>query len=323
MIEKELKLSTIKKIHQRLSSYVVETPLISAWNLFNEEFQTELFLKLEFFQNSGTFKVRGAINNILNLDNNSKKKGITAVSAGNHAIAAAYAANKFGLKNKIFIYSSANHFRINKCKELKANLNFTDPHSAFSDVKNASTKEGYYYIHPFDGVKTIQGTASLGYEICKQVNHIDNIIVSVGGGGLIAGIGSIIKQLFPKCKVFGVEPEGAKGLSDSLISGQPMENVSINTISDSLSAPLHMPYSFSICKKVIDEMVTVTDLEMINAMNYMYSKCKMLLEPACVAGIAALAGPLKGKLFNQKTLVVLCGSNIDVHTWHDLINNKL
>ena len=320
MIPKELLLENIIKVHNKLSPYVLRTPLLKAWPLISEIFDTNIYFKMEFLQHSGTFKARGAVNNILNLSELSRSKGITAVSAGNHAIATSYVANKFKLKNKIYIYNSANKYRVNKCKEMNANIFFTNPHSAFKDVEKTSKEEGYYFIHPFDGMYTLQGTASLGLEICNQLKNIDNIIISVGGGGLIGGVGSVIKQFYPNCNVIGVEPEGAQGLTDSLKLNDPVKNVKINTIADSLSAPLHMPYSFSICQKVIDKIVTVSDKEMINAMKFMFEKSKMLLEPACVAGIAALMGPLKDKFKNQKTLIVLCGSNIDVKSWSNLVS---
>ena len=314
----ELIYSKIKNVYKDLSKYIIKTPIISSPNNF---FNTNLFLKLEFFQHSGCFKIRGAINNILNLSHQQKKKGVTAVSAGNHAIATSFAANKFSINNKIFMYKSANKYRINKVKSLNANLILTDPINAFKDVERASKVDGFYFIHPFDGIKTLQGTASLGYEICQQLDKIDNIIISVGGGGLISGVGSIIKQKFPKCKIIGVEPIGANGMSESLNNGYAMSNVNINSIADSLSPPLHMPYSFSICQKVIDEMICVSDNEMINAMKIVYDHYKFVLEPACVAGIAALLGPLKNKLKNENTLIILCGSNIDMKSWAKITNS--
>ena len=124
MIPDELQQETIKIVYSKLFPHIKKTPLIKSWPLINDIFDTNLFFKMEFLQHAGTFKARGAINNVLNLDEEKKQKGITAVSAGNHAIAASYASNKFGLKNKIFMYNSANQFRVNKCKELKANLYF-------------------------------------------------------------------------------------------------------------------------------------------------------------------------------------------------------
>ena len=319
MIPKELSLLSIKKTYKKLSSYVLETPITICTPLINEILKTNAIFKMEFLQNAGTFKCRGAINNILNLNHSQKKNGVTAVSAGNHAIASSYAANKFKIKNKIFMYDSANEFRIQKCRDLNANLYFSKPINAFELVEKASKDEGYYFIHPFDGPFTLQGTACLGLEILNQVKDIDNILISVGGGGLISGIGSIIKQINPKCKIIGIEPEGASGLSESLKNNKPLKNIKINTIADSLSAPLHMPYSFSICQKVVDKMVTVTDNQMIDSMKFMFENFKLMLEPACVAGVSALLGPLKYKLINQKTVILLCGSNMDTKTWNNLV----
>lgn len=321
MIPKELTLTTINNIHKKLSPHVLKTPIIKGSSFINEILNTNSFFKMECFQNAGTFKARGATNNVLNLNTKQKKLGITAVSAGNHAIATSYVANKFKLKNKIFMYESANKFRINKCRDFKANLTFTNPHDAFKKVNLASRNEGYFFIHPFDGIFTLQGTATLGLEISNQIKDIENILISVGGGGLISGVGSLIKQINPKCKIIGIEPIGAKGLSDSFKLKKPLKSVKINTIADSLSAPLHMPYSFNIASRVVDQMVTVTDKQMIDSMKFMFESFKLMLEPACVAGVAALMGPLKNKLKKQKTVILLCGSNIDALTWNNLVFN--
>ena len=149
---------------------------------------------------------------------------------------------------------------------------------------------------------------------------LDYLIVSVGGGGLISGVSSYIKQLSPNTKVIGVEPEGAKGMSDSIELGKPLENVKVNSIADSLCAPMHMEYSYNVAKFVIDEMVTVTDDEMKEFMIYAFDNLKLMLEPGCVAGLAAVKYKINEKLKNKNSLVILCGSNIDKITWNKLIN---
>ena len=126
------------------------------------------------------------------------------------------------------------------------------------------------------------------------------VLISVGGGGLISGVGSALKQFFPEIKIFGVEPDNAKGITESLKIGSPLDKVEINSIADSLCAPLHMPYSFDVAKKVIDQMVNVSDQEMINYMLYTFKNLKLLLEPACVAGFAALK-KLNSSKFTQKS----------------------
>ena len=321
MISKELNIDEIKKIKNILKPYIVRTPTILNLNNISKHLNTEIIFKLEFLQHGGTFKARGALNNILNLSKKEKENGVIAFSAGNHAIAVAYASKIAKVNSKVIMYNSANKFRLNKTKSYDCDIILSDPKDAFETMTRISKSEGRKIIHPYEGFKTIQGSATLGYEIYEDLNEIDNIIISVGGGGLISGVGSIIRQKFPNCKIIGVEPEGAASLTTSLEKGFPINSFKINTIADSLSPPTHLPISFSICQKVIDQMVLVSDYQMKKAMKFMSINCNLILEPACVAGIAALQGPLKNQLNNQRTLVVLCGANIDMNSWITLTNN--
>ena len=324
MIPEELSITTIEKIYSQIKPYINITPLIKANQFIDDSFNTNIYLKFEFFQKSGSFKSRGAINNILSTHKKDLENGITAVSAGNHAIAASYAANIFNLKNKIFLYESANKYRIQICKNYKANISFTNAEKAFDEVKNAE-RQGYKFVHPFDGVHTLQGSATLGLEIFNQIKQmnttIDNVLISVGGGGLISGVGAILKQHFPNINIIGIEPDEAKGITDSLKVNQPLQKVHINSIADSLCAPIHMPYSFSIAKQVINNMINISDKDMLKAMLFAFNHLKLFLEPACVAGFAALS---KFQLLNikgQNTLILLCGSNIDFQSWNSIVND--
>ena len=323
MIPNELSAEKVNLIYKKIKPYINYTPVINSTDSINKYFSTNLFFKCEFLQKSGSFKARGAINNIISQDKNKIKNGITAVSAGNHAIASSFVANIFDLKNKIFLYESANKFRIQTCKNYGANIFFTNPKQAFIDADNAK-KQGYYFIHPFDGPLTLQGSATLGLEIVNYFNSInekiDNLIISVGGGGLISGVSSYVKEFYPKVKVIGVEPENANGLSQSFKVNKPLDNINVKSIADSLSAPLHMQYSFDVAKEVIDEMVTITDQQMVEFMIFAYNKFRLMLEPACVAGLAAIKYKIKTNLKNKNTVLILCGSNIDKNSWLELIN---
>ncbi len=321
MIPKDLSIDNINEIYRKIRPYINKTPFLKCTDYFNKYFSTNLFFKCEFLQKSGSFKARGAINNIISQDYNKFKKGITAVSAGNHAIASSFVANQFKLKNKIFLYESANKYRVETCKNYGANIHFTNPKQAFVDAENAKN-EGYYFIHPFDGPLTLQGSATLGFEIVEYINSIntkiDNLLISVGGGGLISGVSSYVKQFYPKIRIIGVEPEHANGLSQSIKVNRPLNNLKVNSIADSLSAPLHMQYSFDIAKELIDEMVTVSDEQMKEFMVFCYENFKLFLEPACVAGLAALKYKIKNNLTGKNSMVILCGSNIDKKTWVNL-----
>ncbi len=323
MIPKDLSVDNISKIYKKIRPFINKTPFLKCPNDIDNYFSTNLFFKCEFLQKSGSFKARGAINNIISQDQKKFNKGITAVSAGNHAIAASFVANQFKLKNKIFLYESANQYRIQTCKNYGANIIFTNPKQAFLDAENAKN-EGYYLIHPFDGPFTLQGSATLGLEIVeylKSINsNIDNLLISVGGGGLISGVSSYVKQFYPKIKIIGVEPENANGLNQSFEAKKPLNNVKVNSIADSLSAPLHLQYSFDVAKQVIDEMVTISDDQMKEFMVFCYKNFKLFLEPACVAGLAALKYKINNGLNRKNTMVILCGSNIDKKTWINLTN---
>jgi threonine dehydratase len=325
LIPKELSINSVEQVYKNIKPFINVTPLIKANKIIDETFKTNIFLKFECFQKSGSFKARGAINNILSSDKKDLQNGITAVSAGNHAIAASYVSNIFKLKNKIFLYESANPYRVNVCKNYGANILFTNANNAFDKVRKAE-KDGYKFIHPFDGLHTLQGSATLGLEIANQIKNlntkVDNVFISVGGGGLISGIGSALKQFFPKVNIFGVEPDGAKGMTDSLKDNSPLSKVEIDSIADSLCAPLHMPYSFDVAKKVIDQMINISDQDMIDSMLFAFKNLKLFLEPACVAGFAALKKMNSSTLKNKNTLILLCGSNIDFQSWNQIIKNS-
>ena len=322
MIPEELSINTVEKVYTKILPYINITPLEKASKSIDEYFNTNIYLKYECFQKSGSFKARGAVNNIVSSNEDELEGGITAVSAGNHGIATSYVSSIFNLKNKIFLYDSANPYRIEACKNYNANISFTNANIAFEEVKRAE-KQGYKFIHPFDGPHTLQGSGTLGLEIINQIKElnvqIDNVIISVGGGGLISGVGAILKQEFPNIKLIGIEPDKAKGMTDSLKKNSPLEKVNVDSIADSLSAPLHMPYSFSIAKSVIDTMINVSDYELSLSMLYAFNNLKMFLEPACCAGFAALKYHLKSEFSNQNTLVLLCGSNIDYKSWNNLV----
>ena len=324
MIPEELSIDNIEKVYNQIKPFINITPLIKANQFIDNNFNTNIYLKFECFQKSGSFKARGAINNILSSDKKDLENGITAVSAGNHAIAASYAANIFNLKNKIFLYESSNPYRIQVCKNYRANISFTNAEKAFDEVKKAE-KNGYKFVHPFDGAHTIQGSATLGLEIVKQIKNIntkiDNVLISVGGGGLISGVGAVLKQYFPNINIIGIEPLEAMGITDSLKTGKPLEKVHINSIADSLCAPLHMPYSFSIAKQVIDKMLNISDKDMSNSMRFAFNHLKLFLEPACVAGFAALKKLKHSNIKDQNTLILLCGSNIDFQSWNSIVND--
>jgi threonine dehydratase len=316
-------LAAIQQARARLGDRVRTTP---CWRWRGRAIEeriapgTEVLLKLELFQYAGTFKPRGALINMLALSANEMARGVTAVSAGNHAVAVAFAANKLGCTAKVVMLSSANPRRIAMCREYGAELILADDvHSAFERVRHIEREEGRAFIHPFEGRGTILGTATLGLELCQQLPDLDAVIVPIGGGGLCAGVATAVKLMQPSCAVFGVEPRGADSMHRSFAAGSPQAIESVETIADSLGAPYALPYSFDLCSRFVDDLVLIDDDELRDAMRLLFDDLKLVAEPAAAAATAALCGPLKERLAGQRVALIVCGSNIDLATFASLL----
>jgi threonine dehydratase len=272
----------------------------------------EIHAKMEFLQQTGTFKPRGALATMLSLDAQQLQAGVTAVSAGNHAIATAFAARAVGTTAKVVMIMNASPVRIDACRQYGAEVILADDvHAAFELVEEIREQEGRYFVHPFEGPNVALGTGTVGLEICEQVGEFDVIVIPIGGGGLCAGISSAVKQIFPKCTVIGVEPAGADSMHRSFASGQPEAIEKVTTIADSLGAPFAAPYSFELCRQYVDELVMVDDDAIKDTMGMLFRDMKIAVEPACAASTAALCGPLHDRFAGKKVVLVLCGSNID------------
>ena len=314
----------LRAVIHALGSDVVRTPTVP-WPVSPDSGgpDMQLFVKLELLQYTGSFKPRGAINTLRHamLSNDVPFAGATAFSAGNHAIATAYAAKVLGTTAKVVMPRSANAFRRQKCEALGAQLVYGETITdLISIVKTIQAEEGRHLVHPFEGIHTIEGTATVGMELCDDVAQLDAVVVPVGGGGLIAGIAAAVKQMQPDCQVIGVEPSGANGMQQSLSENAPKASVIVNTIADSLGAPMHTPYSFSLVKQFVDQIVTVNDNEIRVGMRQMFTDMKLAVEPACAASIAALQGPLAKTLQGKRVALIACGSNIDFDTFSTMLS---
>ena len=317
MLAETPKIDAVRVLHERLQEWLIRTPVLRCRSLednVGEGF--EIHAKLEFLQRTGTFKPRGALSVMLGLDSRQKEAGVTAVSAGNHAIATAFAARAVGTSAKVVMIMNANPLRVERCRDFGAEVVLADDvHSAFDVAEEIQNKEGRFFVHPFEGSDVVLGTATVGLEICEQVPDLDAVIVPIGGGGLCAGISSAVKQLRPRCEVIGVEPVGADSMSRSFASGKPESIEKVATIADSLGAPFALPISYELCKENVDELVLVSDDELKETMGLLFRELKIAVEPACAASTAALLGPLSGRFSGKKVVIVMCGSNIDWQTF--------
>jgi threonine dehydratase len=312
-------LAAIRRARERLGDRVVTTP-VREWDdaMLRDRVPggTRVYLKEELFQRTGSFKPRGALTVMLDLAPDALGRGVTAVSAGNHAIAVAYAARALGTTAKVVMPRTANPFRVERCRALGAEVELVeDVHAAFARVKQIEAEEKRTFVHPFEGPLTALGTATLGLELAEQLPDLEAVVVPIGGGGLCAGVAAAVKLSRPACRVFGVEPVGADTMRRSLDAGSPQAIDKVRTIADSLGAPHAAPYSFELVRRYVDDVVLVDDDALRAAMHLMFSSAKLAVEPAGAAAAAALLGPLAERLAGHRVGLVVCGANVDAVTF--------
>lgn len=282
--------------------------------------KTSVYLKLELLQHAGSFKVRGVLTHLLGMDPEQRSRGVTAVSAGNHAIATAWGARLVGSSAKVVMLRSASPVRVEACQALGAEVVLADGvHRAFDEVHRIERTEGRVFLHPFEGRNVALGTATLGRELCEQVTDLDAVIVPIGGGGLCAGVATACKLYRPGIEVIGVEPEGADSMHRSFAAGSPQSIEAVGTIADSLGAPHAAPYSFALCQQHVDRLVKVTDAQIRDAMRLLFREMKLAVEPAAATATAALLGEGSDRFRGRKVALIVCGSNIDAKTYSALI----
>ena len=319
-------LGDIRAARSRLEGRIRRTPTLE-WTgpTVDEAVEpgTRVFLKLELFQHAGTFKPRAALLHLLDLDRTALERGVTAVSAGNHALAVAFAAAEVGTTAKVVMPSSADPHRIEGCRQRGAEVVLVDDiHQAFPAVERIRDEEGRFFVHPFEGETVALGTGGVGVELMEDVPNLDAVIVPIGGGGLCAGIAAAVRQIRPDCEVWGVEPEGADTMHRSFAAGTPQPIDRVRTIADSLGAPHALPYSFGVCRHWLEGLVRVNDDQLRSAMRRILVGAKLAVEPAGAAATAALVGPLRSRLAGKRVGLIVCGSNISPGRFAELVSDR-
>ncbi len=308
--------------HADLASDVVRTPSVLLISPLMDRLLDggQVHMKLECFQHTGTFKARGAISVARAIAQDQRAAGITAASAGNHAIAAAWAARREGLSAKVVMQSSANPFRVARARAEGAEVILKEGGPAtFGEAERLVRDEGRTFIHPFEGINTTLGTAGVGLELMEDAPDLDAVVISVGGGGLISGVAAAVKAINPACKVYGVEPAGADSMSRSRAAGAPVTLDKVDTVADSLGPPMALPFGFAMCQANVDDIVTVTDDQICAGMVVMQEEAKLAVEPAAGAAMAGLLSPLRDRLKGKRVGLIVCGANIDAEGYLNLM----
>ena len=316
-----LRLFNFMEARERLVTVINKTKMIHS-DVFSEESGNQVYIKPENLQRTGSFKLRGAYNKMTKLRDEEKSKGVIASSAGNHAQGVAYAAQKLGIKAVIVMPQHTPLIKVEATKKYGAEvvLHGDVYDDAYKRACELQGKHGYVFIHPFDDKDVIEGQGSIALEVLEELPDADVILVPLGGGGLVSGVASAAKQMNPKIKIVGVEPEGAASAIASLESGKVVELADASTIADGTAVKKIGDLTFDYISKYVDEIITVSDYELMESFLLLVEKHKIVAENS---GILAIAGVKKLKEKNKKVISILSGGNIDVLTISSMINKGL
>lgn len=317
--------SNINRAREVLQGKIVNTPTLK---LNEDDIQeilphnADVFIKLELFQQTGSFKARGVAIGLETLEEDKKVQGIVTVTGGNHGIATAWGASQYNISAKIIMPKTADPFRINKCRSLGAEVILAENvDDAFAKLDEIEKDENRFVLHPFNQENMIIGAATCCAEIIDQMGDIDILIIPIGGGGLIGGMAHYLEQINSSVELLGVEPTGADSFAQSLENDSAVRINKVNTIADSLGAPMAMEFSFNIAKKRVNQVEKVTDDEIRRAMITMRDRLGFIVEPACATSLAGLLERYKKKCEGKKVGIIACGSNISFDRYNEILKD--
>jgi threonine dehydratase len=297
----------------RIAGKVHRTPVLPATRI-GAPTGVSLLLKCESLQKTGSFKVRGALNALLSMDEASKKRGVITVSAGNLAQAVAYASALTGVKSTVVMFESAPRTKVEASRGYGAEvvLYGASGIESFKRAHEIEKERNLTFVHPFDNLEVAAGAGTVGLEIIDDVDKVDVVVVSIGGGGLLAGVAAAVRARSPKTRVVGVEPIGASAMRKSLDAGKPVKLDRIDTIADGLSAPMAGDLTFPVIRDLVDDVVLVSDDEIRDAMREVMTSAKLIAEPAAAASVAAVMLGRVGAKRGDRVVAILSGGNVDL-----------
>jgi threonine dehydratase len=306
----------IEKAYLGIWGIANNTPFMTS-RVLNGIVNASVYLKCENFQRTGSFKFRGAYNAVSLLTPEEKIQGVIAHSSGNHAQALALAARLFDIPCVVVMPSNSSKVKIDAVEDYSAKIVICGqkPKDRAETTNQLIAENGYTLIHPYNNDNVIAGAGTAAYELVKQVKDLDFIFCPIGGGGLISGTSIAVKGLLPKAKIIGVEPKNANDAYLSFTTGKLVLNVSTNTIADGLRTSLSQK-TFNIIRQNVDEILLVSEEEIVEAMRFLWKRMKLVVEPS---GAVSLAGLLRGEVDVKKSKVgvILSGGNVDLESFFE------
>jgi threonine dehydratase len=275
-----------------------------------------VLLKCENLQRTGSFKVRGAYLRVAALTAAARARGVATASAGNHGQGVALAASRFATSATVWMPAGAPRTKVAATRALGARVELVDAEvtSVLDQARAVATERGLTWVHPFDDPYVIAGQATVGLELVRQLPHLGTVVVPVGGGGLLAGVASAVKAHRPAARVVGVQAAGAAAFAASLAAGAPVGLERVDTIADGIAVARPGALPVAIAAGLVDELVTVTDEQLWEAMHHCWRELRLVAEPAgaaALAGLAHLTGGDHGSIGHGPVVAVVSGGNID------------
>lgn len=306
-----MNITLIKEAQQRIQPFVKRTPLEHNESL-SKYLGTNVWVKMELFQKTGAFKVRGAFNKMLSLSEEERKRGVVAISGGNHAQAVAYASSVLNVEAVVLMPESTPQNYLDATKNYGAKIDLQpNINAAFAKIKSYEA-EGKIFIHPFDDPLVMAGQGTLGLEIMEDLPEATDVFISIGGGGFSGGVSTAIKAVNPEVKIWGVETIGADAMTQAIEAGHPVELPAITSIAKTLGAPSVSDRTLALTLKNLEKVMLVSDKEALIALEFILERLKVLTEPAASCTLAA-ALKLKDQFTSKNNLVlILCGGNLSV-----------
>ncbi|MBP2653275.1 MAG: threonine dehydratase [Firmicutes bacterium] len=311
----------IYSAEKRLRYVLKKTEMIES-PVFSNECGNRVFIKPENLQVTGAFKIRGAFNKISKLTDMEKQRGVIASSAGNHAQGVGYASQLLGVKATVVMPATTPIIKVEATKSfgVQVVLHGDNYDEAYKKARELEATNNYVFIHPFDDLDVMLGQGTLALEIIRELEDVDAILVPIGGGGLSSGVAFAAKMLKPDIKIIGVEPEGACCIKKSLDNNRITELENVDTFADGAAVKVPGSLTFELIREFVDEVVSVSDFEILEAILLLMEKHKLVAEGA---GALSLAGLKKLPAENKKVVCLVSGGNIDISTISAIINKAL
>jgi threonine dehydratase len=302
-----LTLDDIRQARARIEGRVVRTPLVPSGPL-SRELGCRVSLKLECLQETGSFKPRGAFNKLLAQPESERARGVVAVSGGNHAQGVAFAARQLGLRATIYMPRTTPAHYLDGTRALGAEVVLCeDIREAFARCDEMASRGGPVYLHPFDDPLVAAGQGTVGMEIAEDAPDATHCLVSIGGGGLLAGVAAALKGMIAEIDIIGVETEGADAMARTLDEGRIVELPAITSIARTLGAPKVSQYTLDHCQALTEGVAVVSDAEAVSALLFLLERCKVLTEPAASCVLAAARKMAWAP--EDHVVLLLCGGN--------------